>query len=117
MEKRKHPRIKIDNLPIDVSDGTRLFQGSVSDISLSGIRINELPDKLNMNAKIITIVFSENKKLFKMEVTPRWHHDNDGRTSMGVKILNTPWNWTDYIIKHEIIPGHPHRLTGTAFSL
>ncbi len=103
MEKRKHPRIKINNLSIDVSDGTRVFQGTVSDISLFGIRINELPKQLDLKTPIIKVVFSENNKLFRMDVTLRWHLDDGGKTSMGVKILNTPWSWTDFIIKHDMM--------------
>jgi hypothetical protein len=103
MEKRKHPRIKINNLSIDVSDGSNVCRGTVGDISLFGIRINEIPEKLNVKAPIMKVVLSEKNKLFKMDVTPRWHIEEGDKTSMGVKILNTSWSWTDHIIKHDIM--------------
>jgi hypothetical protein len=103
MEKRKHPRIKINNLCIDILDGADPFKGSVSNISLSGMRINDVSNRLNLESKQLSVVFSENKKLFRMNVSPQWYLKDKDNISMGVKILNSPWTWTDFIIKHEMM--------------
>ena len=103
MEKRKHPRIKINNLSIDISDGSEAFTGSVADISLSGMRINDVPKRLNLESRQLSVVFSENRKIFRMHIKPRWHSNKEDQISMGVRIVNTPWNWTDFIIKHEMM--------------
>ncbi len=103
MDKRKHPRIKINNLCIDILDGEDPFQGSVSNISLSGMRINDVSKQLNLDSKQLSVVFSENKKYFRMTVNPRWYLKDKDNISIGVKILDSPWTWTDFIIKHEMM--------------
>jgi len=101
MERRKDSRIKINTLSIVVSDGIAPSRGMISDLSLSGMRINNLPRRLNINTSQLSVILSENKKLFRMNVNPRWYFEQDGEISMGVKIANTPLRWVDFILKHE----------------
>ena len=101
MERRQHPRIQINNPLIVVSDGMGPSQGLVSDISASGLRIIDLPKRLDLDTNQLSVIFSEDTILFRMNVAPKWHREKDGRISMGVKITNIPLRWTDFILKHE----------------
>ena len=106
MEKRKHLRIGMDNLSVDVNDGVGLFQGTVSDISRFGVRLSDLPKRLNGSVKKMTIVVSGKKHHFKMMVKPRWYSDDSGRKTVGAEILHTSWEWTEFVMRYEpvIVP-------------
>ena len=104
MERRQHPRIKINNPFIVVSDGMGPSQGLVSDISASGMQINNLPQRLNLEGNQLSVILSEDTKLFRMNVTPKWHREKDGRISMGVEIMNFPLRWKEFIQKYENRP-------------
>ncbi len=102
MENRRHPRIRLNNPSIIVSDGMGPIKGLVSDLSVSGMRINNLPKRLNLATRKLSAIFSEDKKLFRMNVKPKWYLERDGKISMGVKITDTPLKWSDFVHKHEI---------------
>jgi hypothetical protein len=101
VEKRKYQRIEMDSLSVDVADGLGFFQGMVSDISRLGIRMIDLPKRLRKNAKILTIVVSGEGRHFKMNVMERWSIKDGARKSIGVEIINTPQNWTKFVMEFE----------------
>jgi hypothetical protein len=101
MERRKHHRIKTHDLSIVVSDGLGLSDGVVSDISLSGIQVIDLPERINLTTWQLSVILTENRKLFRMNVSPIWFYTIDGKISLGVRIRNTPLGWADFILKHK----------------
>jgi hypothetical protein len=101
VEKRKYQRIEMDSFSVDVADGLGFYQGMVSDISRLGIRMTDLPKRLRKNAKILTIVVSGKGRHFKMNVMERWSIKDGARKSIGVEIINTPQNWTKFVMEFE----------------
>ena len=101
MEKRRHPRMGIDNLSVDVADGVGVFQGQVADISRFGVCLTDLPEKLNASVKNMTIVISTKKQHFKMTAQPRWYTDGEGTKSLGAEIVNIPLAWTEFVMGFE----------------
>ncbi|MDR3629943.1 MAG: PilZ domain-containing protein [Desulfocapsaceae bacterium] len=103
MEKRKYPRIEIKKLSVDVSDGIGFFPGVVSDISRSGICIQDLSERLNGKVKKMVIVVSSQDEHFKMNVRPKWSLKSGLNTSLGVEIVTVPLGWTEFVINVEPI--------------
>jgi hypothetical protein len=101
MEKRRHPRITIKNLSVDVSDGHRFFSGIVSDISRVGFCMNDLPKNLDADTKKMTVVISGQGKRIKMTVKPRWSARDNLTKSVGAEILDVPWDWTEFVMDFE----------------
>jgi hypothetical protein len=101
MEKRKHQRIGMENISVDVADGVGAFQGMVSDISRFGVRLINLPKRLNGSVKKMTIVVSAKGQYFKMNARPRWYADDGATKSVGAEILKAPWGWTEFVIGFE----------------
>jgi PilZ domain len=101
MEKRRHPRMIIENFIVDISDGVGFFQGTVSDISRFGLCMTELPKRLNGGAKKMTVVISGKGANFKMNIRPRWYTQGGGTKSVGAEIINAPWGWTEFAMKFE----------------
>ncbi len=96
MEKRKFQRVTVGGLQADISDGMGFFSGEIGDISRDGILVKDLPKRLNEQVVKMTIVVSGNGCSFKMLIRPRWAELDGLRKSVGFKIINTPWGWSEF---------------------
>lgn len=101
MGNRVYQRIDIQGLNGDISDGAGFFPGSVTDISRFGMCMSDLPQRVNEQTKRMTVVISGHGKNFKMVVRPRWSEKTGMRKMVGFEILNTPWEWTDFVMNLE----------------
>ena len=103
MEKRRHQRMAISNLSADISDGKGFFPGVVSDLSRFGLRLTDLPLKVDSSQRP-SIVVSGHGRNFKMLVRPCWTQKDNNRKSVGVEIMNAPWEWTEFVAGLETVP-------------
>ena len=101
MDCRVYQRIEVDGFISDVSDGAGFFPGVISDVSRFGICISDLPRRLNDKVKRMTVVVNGHGKNFKMLVKPRWAEQAGLRKMVGCEIVNTPWEWTDFVMRFE----------------
>jgi hypothetical protein len=101
MEKRRHQRMMVNNLWADVSDGKGFFSGMVTDLSRFGLRMADLPTKLDNTSQRLSIVISGHGKNFKMLAKPRWAERGLSQKSVGVEIMNAPWGWTEFVMNFE----------------
>lgn len=101
MEKRRHDRIEMNNLVVDISDGWGFFTGTLRDLSPLGLQIDGIPQKLDDKAKHISVVISENGKHFKMNARPRWTHQQSVGKNVGFEIVNAPSGWAEFVMNHE----------------
>jgi hypothetical protein len=101
MDQRKHPRIRVHGMRIDVSDGIGCCTGDVRDVSRAGICLVDVAKRFGKNIDAYTVVASSGEKYFKFRVRPRW--ETVGRLSkkVGVEIDNAPWQWTEYVMSLE----------------
>ena len=93
----------MEDLTVDVSDGVGFFPGVVSDISRFGIKIKDLPKRINAEAQRLTIVVSGRSGHFKMKVRPRWAKGTGHIKIIGAEISNVPWGWTEFVMGLEPI--------------
>ncbi len=101
MGNRVYQRLEVKGISADLSDGKGFFPGVVSDVSRFGVGMTDLPKRINENTRRMTVVISGNGKNFKMLVKPRWAESVGRRKIMGFEIINTPFEWTDFIMKLE----------------
>ena len=101
MEKRRHQRMAVNNLLVDISDGWRVFSGTVSDVSRFGLKIDDVPKKLDERAKKLSLVVSGNGQNFKMKARPRWANRQTISKMIGIEIVNAPWGWTEFVMDFE----------------
>ncbi len=104
MEKRRHQRMAVKNLWADVSDGKGFFSGLVTDLSRFGLRMVDLPGKLDNNSQRLSLVVSGHGQNFKMLVRPRWSRKEVNQKCVGVEIINAPWGWTEFVMDFEPAP-------------
>jgi hypothetical protein len=104
VEKRQHCRVKLEGYIADVADGHLVYAGTVEDVSLNGLRLNELPEKFSVEGKKYTIVISggPNAACYKLKVFSRWRKKNGFATDVGFSILESPAGWRK--LMQEIVP-------------
>lgn len=101
MENRKHPRMEIANIEADISDGTGFFSGVVQDISRFGLAISDVEKRLDKSADIYSVILDGPGTHFKLLVRPVWEIDDGTKKTIGAQIENSPWTWTDFVMRHE----------------
>lgn len=101
MGKRVYERMEIEGFSADISDGKGFFPGAIYDISRFGLRMTDLPKRMDETKKRMTVVISGHGKNFKMIVRPRWVESSGLRKVVGFEIVNTPYEWTDFVMKLE----------------
>jgi hypothetical protein len=100
-EKRQHFRMKLKGYIADIADGHFIYGGMVEDISLSGLRLNDRPDKFSVEGKKYSIVVSGGPDSFcyKLKVAPRWRRKNGILVDVGFNIAEAPDGWKAFIQK------------------
>jgi len=100
-EKRQHCRMKLKGYIADIADGHFIYGGMVEDISLSGLRLNDLPEKFAVEGKKYSIVVSGGPDSFcyKLKVAPRWRRKNGILVDVGFNIAEAPDGWKAFIQK------------------
>ncbi len=101
MEKRKHSRIVVQGMSVDVSDGMGCCSGEVRDISRLGMCLVDLAKRLGRDTDAYTVVASKEGQNFKFRVRPRWEKAGRLSKDMGVEIHNASDQWTEYIMSLE----------------
>ncbi len=101
MENRKYPRLGITNIEADISDGSGFFTGLVLDISRFGLAITDIPSRLDKSADIYSVILDGPGTHFKLLVRPIWETDDGVNKTIGAQIENSPWNWTEFVMRQE----------------
>lgn len=101
MGNRAYQRIEVDGFNVDISDGKGFFPGVITDVSRFGVRMVDLPRRLDEKAKRMTAVVAGHGRNFKMIVRPKWVEQVGLRKMVGFEIVNTPYEWTDFVMNLE----------------
>lgn len=101
MEHRQYPRLPIDSLEVDISDGKGFFCGTIDNISRSGLSVSGLPSHLDGKAEILTAIVNGQGESFKMFLKPKWEYEEKKRKSVGLEIESSSWGWAEFVMKFE----------------
>ncbi len=109
MENRKYPRIAINSLMADISDGKGFFIGNVDNVSRFGISVSDLPKQLDDDSNILTAIVSGKGENFKMFLKPKWDIVDGDRKRLGLEIESCSWGWTDFVTELELERNKPEK--------
>lgn len=101
MDQRKYPRIRVQGMSIDVSDGIGCCSGAVADVSRNGLCLAEMALRFGKKIDKYTVVATSGPHHFKFQVKPRWERVGRWNKKIGVEIDDAPWQWTAYVISLE----------------
>jgi hypothetical protein len=98
INKRKHHRVDSKTLSIDISDGIGFSSGGAVDISRFGMCLVNLSKRISRDSDNYTVVATTNDgKIFKFKVRPRWEQSGLSSKTLGVEIENPPSKWVEYV--------------------
>jgi len=98
IDKRKHPRVDLNYLSIDISDGFGSCSAGAVDISRSGMALVNLSKRLGRDSDNYTVVATtRDGRVFKFDVRPKWEETGLSSKSVGVEIVNPPTKWTEFV--------------------
>lgn len=101
MSNRVYKRIDVQGFQADISDGVGFFPGELHNVSRFGLCMTDLPQRIDETAARMTIVINGHGQNFKMLIRPKWSQKMGLRKTVGFEILNTPYEWTDFVLKIE----------------
>ena len=81
----------------DISDGTLVFDGTVSNASLKGLMLRGVPIKFDLNSPKWVAVIDGPGKIFKLLMKPRWSKVQGKRQDIGFQIISPPLKWIRFI--------------------
>ncbi|MDH5297588.1 MAG: hypothetical protein OEV91_01030 [Desulfobulbaceae bacterium] len=81
----------------NISDGKRVFEGMVVNVSREGLQMKDIPEKFDFYSTKYTAVISERGKNFKFHLTPRWSKTTGWHKVVGFKIISPPLEWIRFI--------------------
>ena len=91
----------ITHIEADISDGKGFFTGIVTDISRFGLSITDIPKRLDQSADIYSVILDGPGTHFKLLARPVWEEDDGVSKTIGAQIENSPWTWTEYVMRQE----------------
>ena len=85
----------------NISDGKRVYEGIVINVSRDGLQMNDIPEKFDFYSEKYTAVISQQDKNFKFFLSPRWSKTTSRATGsfkeVGFKIISPPLDWIRFI--------------------
>lgn len=95
--KRRHFRMDIQGMEVDISDDIGFCSAWVTNVSRSGLCLSEMSRELRAKDDNFLIVISVQGYRFKSVAHSKWWSEQRFNTALGVELKNTPWNWTKYV--------------------
>jgi hypothetical protein len=104
IDKRRQNRTILKGYMADVADGNFVYDGIVEDISLEGLRLNDVSNRFLVEKRKYNLVVSGGSEsvTFKLKVTPRWKKENAPYIDVGFHITDIPSTWKKFV--QEVMP-------------
>jgi hypothetical protein len=99
--KNREDRVEV-SMASTLSDGRFFFEGAVTNVSKSGIKVSEIPKQFDPGAGQCTAIVVGQGKNIKLLVCPCWYTEDGLHKEVGFKILSSPTEWALFL--SEIAP-------------
>ena len=99
-EKRRQRRMQLKGYLADIAVGHIVCNGIVGDISVEGLRLNDLPTRFLIENKKYHVVVSggTDAVCYKLTVCPRWKRRTEfGYMDIGFHINDAPAGWKMFV--------------------
>lgn len=100
--RRQNSRFDTAPLTVQVSDGRRSAQATISNISHCGLCLKNLPEKILKTAEKLTVTLTEQgAELRTLRVQPIWVHAGDTGLVIGSAVQQPTAQWREFVRKHQ----------------
>ena len=97
MNKRRQSRKEVSHLVVEASDGNVLYSGIVSNLSYSGLVLDNVPPEINHRGEILSLTMYSKGKSYRLRALTRWVCGNDQRMTIGLRIFSVPRDWFKFV--------------------
>lgn len=97
MNKRHQPRKSVPHLVAEISDGNTLHSGIVSNISHSGLVLDDISPEIKHPREVINLTMLSNDQSYWVRAIPRWIRENNLKTTIGLRVFSVPRNWYKFV--------------------
>lgn len=100
--RRQDSRFNTAPLTVQVSDGRRSAQATISNISHCGLCLKNLPEKILKTAEKLTVTLTEQGAgLRTLRVQPIWVQADDTGLVIGSTVHQPTAPWQEFVRKHQ----------------
>ena len=93
---RQHTRTAIRGVRADLANGRFFASGTVADISANGFKLCQIPCSFGADKLTYTAIITGLGRSFKILVKPCWKQQENYQCTVGFKIIEAPWEWTEF---------------------
>jgi PilZ domain len=97
MERRRYQRIFPQGLSAEISDGIGFYKGVVSNVSMNGLMIEDLPSRIDGKAPWYIVVVKDRELSFRIFLKPKWSVLEETNRFVGGMIVDPSWDWADFV--------------------
>jgi len=97
MERRLQQRINNQQLKVEISDGSKSYDGIGYNLTYTGLAIEDLPRKFDLNTPTCILTIYGSKNTFKLRAVSRWSNTSNKCKSIGVRIYEVPRSWYQFV--------------------
>lgn len=97
-EQRRHPRVPLQDVIVQVTDGCLFATAVLDNISPGGLCLNNLPEQLYNHGSALTVYSTSNPGLPVLHIQPRWQKSGWNGKTIGAAILNATDAWRLFFV-------------------
>ena len=102
MSSRINPRVFVQGLCGDISDGESFYTGVIDNISLSGMSISKLPKTVDNKTELLSVMVEGGNRYFKLLLKQCWETEDGENRTIGTEIQNSPWLWSEFVLQCQM---------------
>lgn len=99
---RRSSRCNVAGFSCDIAAGHRFFGGLVENVSSNGFKMTQVEDTFAGDEFYYQAVVSGKGKHYKVIAKPCWKRETDEGLEIGFKIIDAPWEWSEFVL--ETVP-------------
>jgi len=97
MNKRHHGRSCASEAKVTIYDGGQLLQGRVSNISHSGMLVEDLPLAIDYRGKNLELIVDCEERVFRLRAIPIWGKNCGQTLTLGLRLFSVPRAWYSFV--------------------
>lgn len=97
MNKRHRARTPIANTAVKISDGESIFQGSIGNVSYTGLLVSDVPTGLVRRGKALDLTITAQGEEYQVRAIPRWERGSGPSMVLGLRIFSVPRGWYAFV--------------------
>jgi hypothetical protein len=97
VNKRHRARTPIANTAVKISDGERIFQGSIGNVSYTGLLVSDIPAGFARRGRALDLTITAQGQVYEVRALPRWERGSGPSMVLGLRLFSVPRGWYAFV--------------------